>query len=106
MMIELTRENWEEEVVAADGWVLVDFWSPKCEPCMALKPEIEKLAEEYRGKMKFCALDVTTARRLAIQEKVLGLPVVAFYKDGKKESDLTGDVTLAQVKDSIAGILG
>lgn len=105
-MIELTRDNWEQEVVAAEGWVLVDFWSPKCEPCMALKPEVEKLAEKYRGKVKFCALDVTQARRLAIQEKVLGLPVVAFYKEGKKESDLTAGVTIDQVEERLNEILG
>ncbi len=105
-MIELNRENWEEEVIKAEGWVLVDFWSPKCEPCMALKPELEKLVDVYGDKIKFTALDITGARRLAIQEKVLGLPVVAFYRGGKKEHDLTGDITAAEVENKIKEILG
>lgn len=39
-MIELTKENYEAEV-KTDGVVFVDFWSPKCGPCMALLPEVE-----------------------------------------------------------------
>jgi len=83
-MIELSKENFDAEVLEAKGLVLVDFWSPKCEPCMALLPEVEAFAEKNAGRAKFCKLDTAGNRRLAIAQKVMGLPTLVFYKDGEK----------------------
>ena len=52
-MLELTKDNFEAEVLQAEGYVFVDFWSQGCEPCKALMPEVHKLAEKYEGKMKY-----------------------------------------------------
>ncbi|MFS8540911.1 MAG: thioredoxin [Tissierellales bacterium] len=83
-MIELNKENFEEEVLKAEGPVLVDYWGPTCEPCKALMPHIHALEEKYGDKVKFCSLDITKARRLAIKQKVLGLPAIIMYKDGQE----------------------
>lgn len=83
-MIELNKDNFEEEVKQADGPVLVDFWGPTCEPCKALMPHIEELEKEYGDKVKFTSLDITKARRLAIGQKVMGLPAIIIYKDGEE----------------------
>lgn len=88
-MIALDKKTFEEEVLNADGYVLVDFWSESCEPCKALMPSVVELSEKYEGKMKFTKLDSTKARRLAIKQKVLGLPTIAIYKDGEKIDELT-----------------
>ena len=83
-MIELTKENFEEEVLNNDGVVFVDFWSPKCEPCMDLLPEVEAFAQKNEGRAKFCKLDTAGNRRLAISQKVMGLPTMVLYKNGGK----------------------
>ena len=83
-MIELTKENFEAEVLQAEGLVFVDFWSEKCEPCMALLPEVVALAEKNEGRAKFCKLDTAGNRRLAISQQVMGLPTLVFYQEGKK----------------------
>jgi thioredoxin 1 len=83
-MIELNKENFEEEVLKAEGPVLVDYWGPTCEPCKALMPHIHALEEKYGDKVKFCSLDITKARRLAIKQKVMGLPAIIIYKDGQE----------------------
>jgi len=83
-MIELTKDNFDTEVLEADGLVFVDFWSEKCEPCMALMPEIIALAEKNAGRAKFCKLDTAGNRRLAIAQKVMGLPTLVFYRGGEK----------------------
>ena len=83
-MIELNKENFEAEVLQAEGLVLVDFWSEKCDPCMALLPEVVKLAQTNADKAKFCKLDTMGNKRLAISQKVLGLPTLVFYKGGEK----------------------
>ena len=90
-MLELTKDNFEEEVLKAEGTVLVDFWSPSCEPCKALMPRVHELEEKYSDKMKFASLDITKARRVAIGQKVLGLPVVAIYKNGERVDSVVGD---------------
>lgn len=90
-MLELNKENFEREVLEAEGYVLVDFWSPTCEPCKALMPHMEEMEGQYGDRIKFTSLDITKARRLAIGQKVLGLPVIAIYKDGEKIDSLVGD---------------
>ena len=84
-MIDLTKENFEEEVLKAQGYVLVDFYGDGCVPCAALMPHIHKFEEVY---------GTTKARRLAIAQKVLGLPVIAIYKDGEMiDSRVKDDAT-------------
>ena len=81
-MLELTKETFEDEVLKAEGKVLVDFYGDGCVPCQALMPHVHALADQYGDKMKFCALNTTKARRLAIAQKVMGLPVMAIYENG------------------------
>ena len=90
-MVVLDKNTFEEEVLKNEGIVIVDFWSEGCEPCKALLPEVEELANQYADSFKFCKLDTTKARRLAIKEKVLGLPTIAIYKDGSKIDEVTKD---------------
>ena len=90
-MIDLTKENFEEEVLKAQGYILVDFYGDGCVPCQALMPKVHEFADTYGDKMKFTALNTTKARRLAISQKVLGLPVMAIYKDGEKIDEVVKD---------------
>lgn len=89
-VLELNKENFQKEVLEESGYVLVDYWSPSCEPCKALMPHVEEMEGVY-GDIKFTALDITKARRLAIGQKVLGLPVIAIYKDGEKIDSVIAD---------------
>jgi thioredoxin 1 len=87
-MIVLTRDNFETEVLQASGTVFVDFYSDGCVPCKALEPFVLQMAEKYGDKMIFAGLNTTKARRLAISQKVLGLPVMAIYQNGEKVEEL------------------
>jgi Thioredoxin domain-containing protein len=91
-MLELNKENFETEVTNYDEKpVFIDFWGDKCETCIAMMPDVHKLAEKYGDKIKFCSLNTSQNRRLAIGQKVLGLPTMAMYKDGEKIESLTPD---------------
>lgn len=90
-MIDLTKENFEEEVLKADGHVFVDYYGDGCVPCQALMPKVHEFADTYGDKMKFTSLNTTKARRLAIGQKILGLPVLAIYKDGEKIDEVVKD---------------
>ena len=80
-MIELDKTTFEAEVLQAEGKILVDFYGDGCVPCAALMPHVHAFAEKYTT-LKFCSLNTTKARRLAISQKILGLPVIAIYENG------------------------
>ena len=95
-MFDVDKETFQTEVLESDQLVLVDYWSPSCEPCKALMPHVEELAETYGDKVKFVKLDTSKARRLAISQKVLGLPTIILYKAGEKVAELTKDDAKAE----------
>jgi len=90
-MIELTKESFEEEVLKAEGKIFVDFYGDGCVPCQALMPFVHDCAEKYGEKLKFTALNTSKARRVAIGQQVLGLPVIAIYENGAKLEELVKD---------------
>lgn len=89
-MIEVNKDNFETEVLQADGVIMVDWWGPKCELCLDLMPSVEELAGKYQGRIKVCTVNTSGNRRLAISQKVLGLPAILFYKNGEKIDELSG----------------
>ena len=90
-MLVVDKETFGPEVLEAEGYVLVDFFGDGCAPCAALMPAVEAFSEKYGDKIKFTKLNTTQARRLAISQKVLGLPVIAIYKGGEKVEELVKD---------------
>ena len=101
IMLELTKETFDEEVLQAQGLVFVDFYGDGCAPCEALRPRVDEIAEKYADSFKFTALNTTKARRLAISQRVLGLPVLAVYKDGEKLRELVGGDATAENLDAL-----
>lgn len=101
-LLEVDKDNFEQEVLNAEGVVMVDWWGPKCEKCLELMPYVEELAEKYEGKMKFCSCNTQGNRRLAISQKVLGLPAMLFYKNGEKIDELSGqEITPEDIEEKI-----
>ena len=90
-MIELDKKTFEPEVLQAEETVLVDFYGDGCVPCAALMPHVHELAEKYEGQLKFCALNTSKARRVAIGQQVLGLPTVAIFEGGAKLEEVVKD---------------
>ena len=90
-MLEVDKNTFQTEVLEADGYVFVDFFGDGCVPCAALMPKVHEFADTYGDKLKFTSLNTTKARRLAIGQKILGLPVMAIYKDGKQVEALVKD---------------
>lgn len=95
-MLNLNKDNFEQEVLNAEGTVFVDYYSDGCVPCQALMPSVHALAEKYAANMKFASLNISKARRLAISQKILGVPVMAVYKNGEKVEELVKDACTEQ----------
>ncbi|WP_297404817.1 thioredoxin domain-containing protein [uncultured Cetobacterium sp.] len=88
-MLEITKDNFDELVKESKKLVLVDYFSDGCEPCKALVPHIEELGKIYGDRIEFYKFNTSKARRLAIKEKVLGLPTITIYENGEKKNELT-----------------
>jgi len=77
-IIEITKENFEEEIKNSPLPAVLDFWGLKCGPCMALMPKYHELADnqEYKNKFKFCSVDTSKNRRVSMMVKpaVMTLP--------------------------------
>lgn len=98
-MTELDKDNFDANVIESKELCLVDYFGDTCEPCKALMPHIEALSKEYEGKVKFYKFNTSKARRLAIREKILGLPTIAIYKEGAKLKEVTKEeATVENIK--------
>lgn len=81
--INLTKENFEEEVLHQSGTVLVDFWATWCGPCRMLAPVIEEIAIEKDGEIKVCKVNVDDEPELAKKYRISSIPTLVVFKDGK-----------------------
>ncbi|MDN5299094.1 MAG: thioredoxin 1 [Clostridiales bacterium] len=90
-MINITRDNFEAEIKDYNGFVVVDYWGEGCSPCMALMPDFESLESKYEGKVKFAKINTTQERKLALSQRVLGLPTIVLYQNGERAGELTKD---------------
>lgn len=98
-MLIINADNFESEVLKSEQPVVMDLWGPQCRPCLALMPQVETLAGEYKERIKFGKVNVMENRRLAISLKVMGVPTFLFYKGGEQKERLTGgDVTLDAIR--------
>jgi len=93
IMIELTLENFDQEVVEQDKPVLIDWWGESCENCIALMPAVEELSEKYGEQMHFTKFNTSQkgVRRFCIKHRIMGLPVMSIYIKGEKVEELGKD---------------
>lgn len=101
-MLDLTKENFETEVLQFIGTIFVDYYGDGCVPCAALMPFVHEMADKYGDRIKFTSFNTTKARRLAISQKVLGLPTMAIYQNGNKVEELVKeDATQENIENMI-----
>lgn len=80
--LKITKDNFQTEVLDAKGTVLVDFWASWCGPCKMIGPIIDQIADE-RTDIKVGKINVDEEQELAVQFKVMSIPTLLVFKDGK-----------------------
>ncbi|MFQ3573724.1 MAG: thioredoxin [Thermodesulfovibrionales bacterium] len=104
-VFEFNSSNWETEVIGSKGLTVVDFWAAWCGPCKIIAPTIEELAKEYAGKVKIGKLNTDENNDVASKYKIMGIPTIIFFKDGKEIDKIVGAVPKSQLKNKIDSLL-
>jgi putative thioredoxin len=104
---DVTSQDFEREVLQASGTVpvVVDFWAPWCAPCRALKPVLEKLADEYGGRFKLVKVNSDENQDIAAAFGVRSIPDVMAFRDGKPVAHFLGAQPESQVRAFIDKLL-
>ncbi len=96
--MEVTDEQFEQEVLKDDLPVMVDFWAEWCGPCKIVSPMVEELAEEYSGKIKFVKLDTEENFNTPDQYGIRSLPTLMIFKGGEQVDQIFGARPKAELK--------
>jgi thioredoxin 1 len=92
LIVTLTTDNFENEVLKSGTPVLVDFWAEWCGPCKMIAPALDELADEFQGKIKIGKVNVEQGdnQQLAANFRVQGIPLFLVFKDGQIVGQQTG----------------
>ena len=104
-MLEITKDNFELEVIKNKLPVLVDFWAPWCGPCRLVGPVLEKLSSEYSNKLVFSKLNVDDSQEITARHDVRGIPCMIIFRDGKEADRIIGSYPETQLRSKIDLIL-
>ena len=105
--IDVTKANFEAEVLKAELPTLVDFWAPWCMPCRMMAPILDELAVEMEGRIKIVKVDTENGENqgLAIQYQIQSIPNLKLFKDGKVIGEFIGLKNKEALKEEIEAIL-
>ncbi|MDE5862182.1 MAG: thioredoxin [Ruminococcus sp.] len=90
MEINITKENFDDEVRNFKGTVLLDFWADWCGPCMMLSPVVSEIAKELDGKIKVGKVNVDEQPELSVAFRVENIPLLVVVKDGVIQKQSVG----------------
>ena len=98
-IVKLTSANFEQEVLAADVPVLIDFNADWCGPCQMMKPVLEEIAEEKQDEIKVCDCNVDENADLALKYGIMSIPCFILMDKGIFKDKLVGAVSKDELVD-------
>ena len=99
--IELTDDNFEQEVLHSELPVLVDFWAVWCGPCCMVAPIVKEIASEYEGKLKVGKLDVDNNPNVSMHFGIRSIPTLMIFHGGRVVEQIIGAVPKRMIVDKL-----
>jgi thioredoxin 1 len=105
MLIDVTDQTFDAEVMKANIPVLIDMWAPWCGPCRMVEPILKKLSDKYQGKVKFCRMNVDENQKTPSQYRVMSIPNMLFIKSGKVVDTAVGALPENALQAKVDGLI-
>lgn len=103
---EFTDANFQSEVLQSSQPVLVDFWAEWCMPCRMLAPTIDKIADQFAGKVKVGKVNTDNSRETAVKFGISAIPTVILFKDGKVTKKFVGIQSEGEFVSALQAVAG
>lgn len=98
----LNKENFEKEVLKAEGPVVVDFWAPWCGPCQMMAPVISELAEKAEGRYSVGKVNVDEENELSERFRIMSIPSIKVFKNGEVVASSIGYTPQGRIMEMLA----
>jgi thioredoxin 1 len=105
MLIDVTDQTFDAEVMKANIPVLIDMWAPWCGPCRMVEPILKKLSDKYQGKVKFCRMNVDENQKTPSQYRIMSIPNMLFIKGGKVVDTAVGALQENALQAKVDGLI-
>ena len=105
MVLELTEESFQKEVLESDLPVIVDFWASWCGPCKMMTPVFEDVSRDYAGKLKFAKISTEDFPDVASENMVSGIPCLIIFNGGEEIGRIVGFMMKGALKQKIDEVL-
>jgi len=100
-IVHVSDGSFDQDVLQAEGPVLVDFWAEWCGPCKMIAPVLEELADEYGEKLKICKMDVDANPDTAPKYGIRGIPTLILFNNGELAGTKVGALSKTQLTEFI-----
>lgn len=97
LIVAVTDASFDEDVLAAEGPILVDFWAEWCGPCKMIAPIIHEIASSYEGRLKIATLNIDDNPQTPARFSVRGIPTLMLFKNGICEATKVGALSKSQL---------
>lgn len=85
--------------------IIVDFWSPTCNPCKLIEPGLKKIASDYKTRVKILKVNVNDSPKTSSRYLVRGLPTLLFIKNGSVKTQMVGTVNAKQIEKTLQQVI-